>query len=139
MMLTEESLALLAGFVLVYGMAARGVERTWVSGPIVFTAFGLLIGPVGLDLLSFDTGREMLKTRAELTLALVLFTDAAGADLGVLRRTALLPLRLLFIGLPLTILLGYLIGLLLRVTCPTLRWRWWRPCWPRPMPRSARR
>jgi NhaP-type Na+/H+ or K+/H+ antiporter len=55
-----------------------------------------------------------------LTLALVLFTDAAGADLGVLRRTARLPVRLLLIGLPLTIALGYLTGLLLSVKLSTL-------------------
>ena len=103
MTLMYESLALLAGFVLLYSIVAKGVERMWVSGPIVFTAFGLLIGPAGLDLLSFETERETLKTLAELTLALVLFTDAAGADLGVLRRSARLPARLLLIGLPLTI------------------------------------
>jgi NhaP-type Na+/H+ or K+/H+ antiporter len=120
MTLMYESLALLAGFVLLYSMVAKGVERTWVSGPIVFTAFGLLIGPVGIDLLSFETGRETLKTLAELTLALVLFTDAAGADLGVLRRSARLPVRLLLIGLPLTIGLGYLAGLLLSVKMSAL-------------------
>ncbi len=120
MNLMYESLALLAGFVLIYSIVAKGVERTWVSGPIVFTAFGLLIGPTGLDLLSFETGRETLRTLAELTLALVLFTDAAGADLGVLRRTARLPVRLLLIGLPLTIALGYLAGLLLGLKLSTL-------------------
>jgi NhaP-type Na+/H+ or K+/H+ antiporter len=45
-----------------------------------------------------------------MTLALVLFTDAAGADLGVLRRAKALPLRLLALGLPLSILLGYAVG-----------------------------
>ena len=39
-----ESLALLAAFVVLYSTIAGGVERTWISGPIVFTAFGLLIG-----------------------------------------------------------------------------------------------
>jgi hypothetical protein len=39
-----ETLAILATFALVYGAVAGGVERTWLSGPIVFTAFGLLIG-----------------------------------------------------------------------------------------------
>jgi len=110
-----EGLALLAGFVMLYSIVAGGIERTWVSGPIVFTAFGALIGPVGLDLLPFETGGETLRTLAELTLALVLFTDAAGADLGVLRKAAQLPLRLLLIGLPLTIGLGYLVGMLLNV------------------------
>jgi len=110
-----ESLALVAGFALVYGTIAGGIERTWVSGPIVFTAFGVLIGPVGLDLLSFETEGETLRTLAELTLALVLFTDAANADLGVLRKTLRLPVRLLLIGLPLTIVLGYFAGSLLSV------------------------
>lgn len=110
-----ESLALLAGFVLLYSTIAGGIERTWISGPIAFTAFGVLIGPVGLGLLSFETERETLSILAELTLALVLFTDAASADLGVLRRAARLPARLLVVGLPLTIALGYLTGLLLSV------------------------
>ena len=106
-------LAILALFILVYSSVAGRVERTWISGPIVFTLFGLLIGPVGLDLLSFKTDGETLRTLAELTLALVLFTDAAGADMGVLRKTEALPIRLLLIGLPLTILLGFGVGVLL--------------------------
>jgi NhaP-type Na+/H+ or K+/H+ antiporter len=110
-----EGLALLAGFVMLYSILAGGIERTWVSGPIVFTAFGALIGPVGLDLLSFENGGETLRTLAELTLALVLFTDAAGAHLRVLRKAAQLPVRLLLIGLPMTIGLGYLVGMLLKV------------------------
>ena len=93
-------------------MAGR-IERTWISGPIVFTAFGLLVGPLGLGLLSMETNPETLKSLAELTLALVLFTDAAGADLGVLRKVKKLPVRLLAIGLPLTILLGFGVGKLM--------------------------
>jgi NhaP-type Na+/H+ or K+/H+ antiporter len=108
-----QDLAILALFVLVYSSIAGRVERTWVSGPIVFTIFGLLIGPVGLDLLSFKADGETIRTLAELTLALVLFTDAAAADMGVLRRTEELPIRLLLIGLPLTILLGFGVGVLL--------------------------
>jgi NhaP-type Na+/H+ or K+/H+ antiporter len=105
-----ESLALLAGFVLVYSTVAGAIERSWVSGPMVFTAFGLLIGPEGLDLLSFEADGRMLRTLAELTLAVVLFTDAADADLSVLRRALGLPARLLLVGLPLTIGLGFLVG-----------------------------
>ena len=108
-----QDLAILALFVLVYSSVAGRVERTWVSGPIIFTIFGLLIGPVGLDLLSFQTDRETIRTLAELTLALVLFIDAADADMGVLRKTKELPIRLLLIGLPLTILLGFGVGVLL--------------------------
>jgi len=108
-----QDLAILALFILVYSAIAGRVERTWVSGPIVFAIFGLIIGPVGLNLLSFKADGETIRTLAELTLALVLFTDAAGADMGVLRRTEALPTRLLLIGLPLTILLGFGAGVIL--------------------------
>jgi NhaP-type Na+/H+ or K+/H+ antiporter len=50
---------------------------------------------------------EGLRTLAELALAMVLFTDAANADLGVLKHSFHIPQRLLLIGLPLTILLGF--------------------------------
>jgi NhaP-type Na+/H+ or K+/H+ antiporter len=108
-----ENLALLALFALVYSAVAGALERTWISGAIVFTAFGLLVGPMGLGLLTWDTDRETMRSLAEVTLALVLFTDAAGADIGVLKKARGLPVRLLLIGLPLTILLGFGVGVLL--------------------------
>jgi NhaP-type Na+/H+ or K+/H+ antiporter len=108
-----ETLALLAVFVLLYSTIAGAVERTWISGPIIFTLFGFAVGPVGLDLLSLEADREMIKALAEVTLAMVLFTDAASADIRVLKKTSGLPLRLLLIGLPLTILLGFGTGVLL--------------------------
>jgi NhaP-type Na+/H+ or K+/H+ antiporter len=108
-----ENLALLAIFILVYSSVAGAIERTWISGPIIFTGFGLLVGPMGLGLLTWEADRETIRTLAELTLALVLFTDAAGADIGVLKKTGGLPARLLLIGLPLTILLGFAVAALL--------------------------
>ena len=108
-----QTLAILALFILVYSSVAGRIERSWISGPIVFVIFGLLIGPVGFDMLSFETDRETIKTLAEWTLALVLFTDAAGADIGVLKKAKALPIRLLLIGLPLTIVLGWGVGMLL--------------------------
>jgi NhaP-type Na+/H+ or K+/H+ antiporter len=106
-------IVIFAVFILIYSAVAGAIERTWISGAIIFTAFGLLIGPVGLDLISFEVDREAVKILAELTLALVLFTDAAGADLGVLKKFQRLPVRLLLVGLPLTILLGFGVGAVL--------------------------
>jgi NhaP-type Na+/H+ or K+/H+ antiporter len=60
--------------------------------------------------LRINISGEGLRILAELTLAMVLFTDAANADFGVVRRNLGLPERLLLIGLPLTILLGFLVG-----------------------------
>ncbi len=96
-----------------FSSVAGRIEKSWVSGPIVFVVFGFLIGPRVLNLLSLEMQRDTLKTLAELTLALVLFTDAAGADLKVLRREAMIPVRMLLIGLPLTLLLSFGAGSML--------------------------
>jgi len=108
-----ENLAILAVFVFLYSIASGGLERTPINGALVFTAFGLALGPLGLGLLSLNVDKEGLRTLAELTLALVLFTDAANANLGVLKQSFHIPQRLLLIGLPLTILLGFGFGVLL--------------------------
>lgn len=107
------SLTLLALFTLIYSVVAKGLERTWLSGPLLFTVFGALVGPLGLGWIEVRADAESLRLLAELTLAVVLFTDAAGADLGVLRQFGRMPRRLLLVGLPLTILLGWAAGLLL--------------------------
>jgi NhaP-type Na+/H+ or K+/H+ antiporter len=107
-----ENLAIIAAFVFVYSCLGAGLERTPFSGALVFSAFGLAFGPLGLGLITLDVGAEGLRTLAEMTLALVLFIDAANANLGVLKEKIRLPRRLLLVGLPLTILLGYLVGVL---------------------------
>lgn len=106
-------LALLAGCALLFSCVAGRVEKSWITGPIVFIFFGFLIGPLGFGLLSFQAKAGTLKFLAELTLALVLFIDAASADLKVLRSESKIPMRMLFIGLPLTLLLGFGAGVTL--------------------------
>jgi NhaP-type Na+/H+ or K+/H+ antiporter len=106
-------LAILAVFVFLYSAVAGGVERTVISGPMVFTVVGLVIGPLGLGWLQPDLNNDGLRTLADITLALVLFLDAANADLRVVERSLKIPVRMLAIGLPLTLLLGLGLGLLL--------------------------
>ncbi len=113
-------LAVLALFTLSYIFFAGRIERTSISGPMIFITFGLLIGPLGFDLISLEATPDLLRTLAELTLALVLFTDAAAADLGVLKRIQIGPTRMLAIGLPLSIALGVLAGWLLFPDWPIL-------------------
>jgi len=105
-----QNAALLAAFLLIYSAIAGRIERSWISGPIVFTGVGFLLGPDGLGVLRMNVSGEGLRLLAELTLAMVLFTDAANADFGVVRRNLGLPERLLLIGLPLTIILGFLLA-----------------------------
>jgi len=102
-----QNAAIIAAIVLVYSVVAGRVARSWLSGPILFTAAGLAFGPLGLNVLRLEITADDLKVVAEASLAMVLFTDAAGSDLGVLRRSLGLPRRLLLIGLPLTIVLGF--------------------------------
>jgi NhaP-type Na+/H+ or K+/H+ antiporter len=106
-------LAVIAAFVFAYCLVAARLERTQFNGPLVFVVCGLLLGPYCLNLVAMDVDGETLKTLAEITLAVVLFTDSAGANLPVLRRVRRLPARLLLIGLPLTIAFGFFGGSLL--------------------------
>jgi len=108
-----ENLAIIALFAFAYSLVAGRLSRGAINGPVVYLAFGVIAGPVALGWLHLDISNEGIRLIAELTLALVLFTDASNADLAVLRRTRQLPLRLLLIGLPLTILLGVATGRLL--------------------------
>lgn len=114
-----ENLAVLAVFAFVYSAVAGRVERSWLSGPILFIAFGVATGPYGFGVLAVNVDAEGLQAIAELTLAFVLFTDAANANLAVLWRNRMIPERLLLIGLPLTIVLGFVAG---AVIFPELGW-----------------
>jgi sodium/hydrogen antiporter len=92
------------------GVAAisRRLYGTPVTPAMAFVAVGLLVGPEVLDGIDIGSSSETVRTLAEATLALVLFCDASRIDLGRLRREAGVPVRLLGIGLPLTIGLGAL-------------------------------
>ena len=57
--------------------------------------------------IDLESSSGTVRTLAETTLVIVLFTDAAWIDLGSLRREYAWPARLLGIGLPLTIAAGF--------------------------------
>jgi len=105
--------AILVLFGFVYSVVAGRVERSAVTGPIIFIVFGLIAGPVGLGILDMDVQNIELRVVADLTLALVLFIDAANADLKTLRSHATIPRRMLLIGLPLCIVLGTITGMVI--------------------------
>ena len=105
-----QNAAIIAVFAFAFACVSSRVERSILSGPIVFAAGGFLLGPAVFGVVNLNAGAEALRVLAEATLAMVLFTDAAGADLSMIRRSAGLPARLLLIGLPLTILLGFVAG-----------------------------
>ena len=106
-------LTVLAAFAFFYSVVASRLERTPVSGAVIYLFAGLACGSYGLQLVELNVDGAGLKRLAEFTLALVLFSDAANSNLGVLRRIEYVPIRLLLIGLPLTILAGFGTGYLI--------------------------
>jgi NhaP-type Na+/H+ or K+/H+ antiporter len=102
-----ENLAIVAAFIFFYSLSSGGLEKTIFSGAIVYIAVGFILGPLGLGVLNLTIGTEGLRLLAELSLAMILFTDAASANLRELKRSFHIPQKLLLIGLPLTIVLGF--------------------------------
>jgi NhaP-type Na+/H+ or K+/H+ antiporter len=99
-------LACFAALVFLYSLVSNKVERLSLSGPIVFVAAGVLLGPYGLNWFSPASGSFNGKALIDITLALFLFVDAASANLDVLRKNWRIPGRMLLLGLPLNICLG---------------------------------
>ena len=91
---------------LAYALFSRLLDRRSVTVQIVMLAIGVGLGVAvqGTPGMTVDT--ELLGVAGELALILALVVDAARIDIGALRRTAGLPIRLLVIGLPLTIVAG---------------------------------
>jgi len=106
-----ENLATLVVFAFIFSVIAGRIERSIITGPMVYITFGLIAGPVGLGFLNLEITNVELRVVADLTLALVLFIDAANADLSTLRSHARIPERMLLIGLPLCIALGAGVGM----------------------------
>ncbi len=109
------TIVVVAGLVLAYALVSRRLSASVLTPPLAFVAAGMLLGDggLGLGLLDADPGHGAINTIAEITLILVLFSDATRIDLRVLRREAGLPVRLLAIGLPLTMALGAGLALLI--------------------------
>jgi NhaP-type Na+/H+ or K+/H+ antiporter len=104
------SLAVVAGVIVAYAAVSRRLELSIVSAAMVFVTAGLLAGPEVLGWFDQKIESESVRVLAEATLTLVLFSDASRLDLGALRRELAVPVRLLGIGLPLTIVAGTLVA-----------------------------
>jgi len=103
----------LASVVFAFGLVSRRLEGTILTAPIMFVAAGMVLGPAGFGLVEFGLDDHTVLFLGEIALALVLFTDAARIDLSALRQNEGLPLRLLGIGMPLTIAFGTVTAALL--------------------------
>jgi NhaP-type Na+/H+ or K+/H+ antiporter len=107
------TLAILALAVLAVAAVSRRLYGTPLSPAMAFTAIGVIVGPQFVGEVDLSPTGATVRMLAEATLALVLFADASRIKLRALRREYVVPLRLLGVGLPLTIALGAALAALL--------------------------
>jgi len=94
--------------VIVFSLLTKVVDRTVLTLPIVFVAVGFLSAPLTEVLGTAEELRGSARLLAEITLILVLFADASHVRFASLKNAFAIPLRMLIIGMPLTIALGTL-------------------------------
>lgn len=92
--------------IFLYSSLSKKLERSLLTAPMVFMFAGFLFGPWGMNFSCFDRGYEYIHVLAEFTLMIILFIDASRINLNLLYREHSLPIRLLGIGMPLSIIIG---------------------------------
>ena len=102
--MAETAILVIASTVLLIAAVSGRLSRFFLSEPLVAAAIGVGIGAVVMDPITLD--HPAVLTFLQLTLALVLFADAARMDLQRLRDEFRWPARMLGIGLPAAILGG---------------------------------
>jgi NhaP-type Na+/H+ or K+/H+ antiporter len=115
----SSTLVVVTAVFLAYATVSRRLRGTSITAPIVFVGAGFLFGPQGFNWIHLTLDEQAVSALAEATLVVVLFSDASRIDLRALRHEYSLPARLLGIGLPLTIVLGCVVG---KVLLPDLSW-----------------
>jgi len=99
-----EVLSIVALLVVVFALVARRLERWYVTAPMGFLVAGALVFWLVPDLHISNTSVRLI---AEITLVVILFHDASTVRLRTLRHHPGLTIRLLAIGLPLSVLLAF--------------------------------
>jgi NhaP-type Na+/H+ or K+/H+ antiporter len=100
------TIAIVGVLFLAFSLVSGRLEGTILTAPLLFVAFGFLAGPDSAGLVHIDVEHSAIHVVAELTLILVLFSDAARIDLDRVRRDHNLPARMLVLGMPLVIVAG---------------------------------
>ena len=109
----EELLLILGAITFLYALVSAKLDNSLVTPPMVFTFAGILIALVCTHFVEEESARETLEIVAEITLVIVLFTDASRINLPLFLREHKIALRLLAIGLPLSVLVGTIIAKLI--------------------------
>jgi sodium/hydrogen antiporter len=116
--MNSETAFVLTIMVLCYAMVS-GVVRRWCVAPaLIFVLFGLALGRFGLRVIEEGARKESFTILAQAALTVVLFNQASRIDLRALFSRGRLTLRLLMIGMPVSVVLGTLAAVLLLPVLP---------------------
>jgi NhaP-type Na+/H+ or K+/H+ antiporter len=104
--------------VLGYGLVSGLVNRWYVAPALIFVLCGMALGPFGLHAIDVgaDVGRFTLP--AQLALTVILFNQASTIELSSVARRRAHTLRLVLIGIPLSLVLGTITAALLIPALP---------------------
>ena len=111
--MNASGVAVVGVLVLAWAVLSGLLARGNVTGPLVFAVAGYLLGNPDWGVLPVNVSTSSVHVVAELALALLLYSDAARVNVHELRREKGMPIRLLGIGLPLTVALGVALAALL--------------------------
>ncbi len=104
--LDPAALATAAACIVVWSVLSARLERLSIGAPIFFLILGVVTTHGPTAFIHFSPHSSTIESLAEVTLALVLFTDASRVNVHELRHDVALPTRLLGVGLPLAIGFG---------------------------------
>ncbi len=94
----------------IYALVSGRLSRSIMTGPMFFAAVGVVVVAVGVGEEPTGDVAGVAQVALEMTLALVLFTDAMATNIASWREEGKLPSRLLVPGMPLIILAGAIIA-----------------------------
>ncbi|MGR0318670.1 cation:proton antiporter [Agromyces sp. ZXT2-3] len=98
--------------IIVWAVCSAPLDRRGITSALFFSVAGLVLGASVLGWIDVEPESATFERLTEVALVLLLFSDASRLDLRSLRRGVGWPSRLLFIGLPLTLLAGIGAGML---------------------------
>ena len=106
----EELLLILGVVTFLFALVSSQFDNAFITPPMAFAGAGVLIALLLPNFVEEEFAKEALEFVAELTLVIVLFIDASRINLPLLIREHKIPVRLLGISLPLTVLLGAIVA-----------------------------
>ncbi len=110
-MLEHPIFLLSLGLILAFGLFSRLAEHSVITAPMVFVTAGIILSFFIPGDVKDNIEAPWVKVVAEVTLILVLFVDSSTLDLRELMKNRRLPMRLLLVGLPITMVAGILVAL----------------------------